>query len=213
MQYHCAMPPVEPDDARGPALRAAKLALRNRILLARDALSPAERAARSAAITARIEALPSYDQAAAVLLTLSFRSEWDTLPLISHALTAGKNVIVPRVDTRARMLELCRIRDLAHDIAPGYYGIPEPLPTMPHAAPEEIAFVLVPGVAFDRDGRRLGYGGGFYDRLLPLLPPHTPRVAGAYTLQIVPHVPAAPHDMTMDAVVTDEDTIVVRGAV
>jgi 5-formyltetrahydrofolate cyclo-ligase len=207
------MPPVEPDDTRGPALREAKLALRARILLARDALSPAECTARSAAIVARIEALPSFARAQTLLLTVSFRSEWDTLPLISRALTTGRTVILPRVDPRARMLELCRIADLERDIAPGYYGIPEPLPTLTHVAPDEIGFVLVPGVAFDRSGRRLGYGGGFYDRLLPLLPSHAPRVAGAYAFQIVSHVPAAAHDITMDAIVTDEETIAVRGAI
>lgn len=209
MQYHWAMPPVESDDTKGLALREAKLALRNRVLLARDALSPGERAARSAIIARNIETLPSFVRADTVLLTVSFRSEWDTQPLVERALEMNKTVVLPRVDARARMLELCRVTDLEAGIAPGYGGIPEPRPDSSRIAPDAIAFVLVPGVAFDRTGRRLGYGGGFYDRLLPLLPVDTPRIAAGYAMQVVPHVPAAPHDVTVDAIVTDEEIIVV----
>jgi len=62
--------------------------------------------------------------------------------------------------------------------------------------------VLVPGVAFDFGGRRLGYGGGYYDRLSPLLSPQAARIAGAYELQIVERIPAAPHDLTVTAIAT-----------
>lgn len=207
------MPPVERDDTRGLALREAKLALRNRVLLERDTLTADARAQKSAAITRRIEALPSFARAETVLLTVSFRSEWDTQPLIERALRMEKTVVLPRVDPRARMLELCRVTDLRADIAPGYCGIPEPLPDRARVAPDMVSFVLVPGVAFDRAGRRLGYGGGFYDRLLPLVPRAAPRIAAGYALQIVPHVPAAPHDVTVDAIVTDEELIVLRDGV
>ena len=71
--------------------------------------------------------------------------------------------------------------------------------------------MLVPGVAFDLAGRRLGYGGGFYDRLLPLFVPGTARVAGAFDLQIVPRVPAAPHDLAVHAVATETRTIPASG--
>ncbi|MET0203775.1 MAG: 5-formyltetrahydrofolate cyclo-ligase, partial [Casimicrobiaceae bacterium] len=67
----------------------------------------------------------------------------------------------------------------------------------------EVEWVLVPGVAFDVAGRRLGYGGGYYDRLLPLLPAHAPRIAGAFEAQMVAAVPFGPHDLTVDAIVTE----------
>jgi 5-formyltetrahydrofolate cyclo-ligase len=192
----------------GPALRDAKRVLRERVLAARDALPPSMRAAAALAIAARIAALPSFARARTVLMTLPFRSEWDTLPLARTALDAGKIVAVPRVDARARMLELRVIADPVADVATGYQGIPEPRLECPLLAPTAIDWVLVPGVAFDFDGARMGYGGGFYDRLLPLVPASAPRVAGAFELQIVAHVPAAPHDLAVDAIVTEARTIV-----
>lgn len=202
------MPPHSsgPADAAAPqgaALREAKLALRRRILAARDALPLDERGAAAAAITARIVALPSFAAACTVLLTLAFRSEWDTLPLVRAALAAGKTVAAPRVDTASRMLELHALTDPARDLMRGHEGIPEPLPHCPKVSYDAVDWVLVPGVAFDREGRRLGYGGGYYDRLLPLLGRRAVRVAGAYELQVVERVPAAPHDLAVDAVVTE----------
>jgi 5-formyltetrahydrofolate cyclo-ligase len=119
-------------------------------------------------------------------------------------------VVLPRVDTTRRMLVLHEVHDLARDVAPGYRGIPEPHAGAPLVAPDAIGFALVPGVAFDAGGRRLGYGGGFYDRLLPLLPAGVARVAGAFDLQLVDRVPAALHDLTVDVVVTPTRTLVAR---
>jgi len=204
-----ANPAVGAAAPHGPALRAAKLALRRELLAARDALPEATRAAAAAAIVARLAALPSFAAARCVLLTLPYRSEWDTRALVRIAIAAGKTVAIPRVDTAARMLEARAIVDPDVDAEPGFRGIPEPRAGRPRIEPAAIDWVLVPGVAFDAAGRRLGYGGGYYDRLLPLVPPSTPRVAGAFDLQIVPRVPAAPHDLAVDAVVTESRAILI----
>ncbi|MEO8674831.1 MAG: 5-formyltetrahydrofolate cyclo-ligase [Casimicrobiaceae bacterium] len=192
----------------GAALREAKLTLRRAVLARRDALGMDDRAAASAAIFARLAALPSFASARTLLLTLPFRSEWDSLPLVRQALAAGKSVVVPRVNATTRMLELHAIADPDRDAAPGHQGIPEPLAHCPAVAPALVDWVLVPGVAFDRAGRRLGYGGGYYDRLLPLLSPRAARIAGAFDLQIVDRVPSGPHDVTVDRIVTPSDAIV-----
>jgi len=196
------------DAPRGAALHAAKLAVRRQILAARDAL-PADYRARAAhTIAERIAALPSFATARTVLLTLAYRSEWDTLPLIHAALAAGKTIAVPRVNAAARMLELFALADPARDVAAGFKGIPEPLPHCSPVGTSSVDWILVPGVAFDANGRRLGYGGGYYDRLLPLFAPRTARVAGAFDLQCVDRVPAAPHDVTVDALVTETRTLI-----
>jgi 5-formyltetrahydrofolate cyclo-ligase len=188
-------------------LREAKIRLRQRVLELRDALPPDARAASGAAIAARVAALPSFAEARAVLLTIAFRSEWDTAPLVAAALAAGRTVAVPRVDPFARMLVLHAVSDIARDIVPGHQGIPEPRVQCRPIAPAVIDWVLVPGVAFDAAGRRLGYGGGYYDRLLPLLRRGTARVAGAFELQVVESVPSAPHDLRVDVVVTESRTL------
>jgi 5-formyltetrahydrofolate cyclo-ligase len=195
----------------GPALREAKRALRDHVLAARDALPAAQRAAAGAAIVARIVQLPSFAATPTVLLTLAFGSEWDTLPLVRAALAAGKAVVLPRVDANTRMLELRAIRDPLADTAPGFRGIREPGPRCPAVASGTIAWVLVPGVAFDNGGRRLGYGGGFYDRLLPLLAAGAASIAGAFELQVVPRVPAAPHDLAVQTICTEARSIAASG--
>ena len=191
----------------GAALREAKVALRRQALAARDLLPVGLREQAAMEIVARLRTLPSFQAARTVLLTLAFRSEWDTLPLVRAALGAGQTVVVPRVNVPARMLELHAIADPIRDVASGLNGIPEPLAHCPIVAPAAIDWVLVPGVAFDRTGRRLGYGGGYYDRLLPSVRRDAPRIAGAFSIQIVERVPAGPHDTSVDAIITEAEAI------
>ncbi|MEO8536875.1 MAG: 5-formyltetrahydrofolate cyclo-ligase [Betaproteobacteria bacterium] len=185
------------------SLRERKRALRDAVIARRDAQDATRRTAASDAIAARIVALPHYRSAGVVMLTLPFRSEWDARLVAARALAEGRTVAIPRVDAVARMLRPFRIRNLERDIEAGYRGIPEPVGTCETVAVDAIEWVLVPGVAFDRRGCRLGYGGGYYDRLLPLLTRVTTRVAGAFDLQMVDDVPAAPHDIAVDVVVTE----------
>jgi 5-formyltetrahydrofolate cyclo-ligase len=106
------------------------------------------------------------------------------------------------------MLDLHELREAANDVSPGYRGIPEPRAECPKVELTAVDWVLVPGVAFDAQGRRMGYGGGYYDRLLPILPPSALRVAGAFEMQIVDRVPTAPHDLALDTIVTEARVIV-----
>ena len=189
---------------QGAPLRAAKQTLRSQILAARDAIDLNARAEASLVIGQRIAAMPTFAASRIVLLTLPFRSEWDTRPLAREALATGKAVAAPRVNERARVLELRQIRDLDTDIVPGFRGIPEPRVTCGLMPEARIDFVVVPGVAFDPFGGRLGYGGGFYDRLLPLFAHGVPLVAGAFEVQVVAQVPSGPHDARVDCVATEK---------
>jgi len=184
-------------------LRDDKRTLRESLIAARDALPAAMRARASRSIADRIAALPAWRAARVVLLTLPFRSEWDARLAVRDALADGKTVAVPRVDAPARMLHALVIEDLERDVEPGYRGIPEPRADRPAIPLDRIDWVLVPGIAFDPAGKRLGYGGGYYDRLLPLLPSAAERVAGAFEAQIVERVPAARHDIGVDCIVTE----------
>ena len=189
------------------SLRDDKRALRESVTAARDALPAALRARASRSIADRIAALPAWRAARVVLLTLPFRSEWDARLVLLDALAAGKTVAAPRVDASARMLRALAIEDPQGDIEKGYRGIPEPRADRPPVPLDRIEWVLVPGIAFDPAGKRLGYGGGYYDRLLPLLPPGAARVAGAFDMQIIERVPAARHDTGVDCIVTERRTL------
>jgi 5-formyltetrahydrofolate cyclo-ligase len=188
-------------------MQDAKRALRTRVLSARDQMAATVRAEATRAIVTRLAARADFQAAPTLLLTLPFGSEWDTALLLAFALGRKKVVALPRVNLATRMLDLCTVTDLARDVAPGYRGIREPLAHCMRIDPAAIGWVLVPGVAFDRDGKRLGYGGGFYDRLLPLLAPDAATVAGAFELQIVDDIPSAAHDLTVGAIVTEERTL------
>jgi 5-formyltetrahydrofolate cyclo-ligase len=195
------------DGAASGKLLDAKRGLRARILRERDAIPAEDRVAASASIAASLLAREDFASSKTVLLTLPFGSEWDTRALLRAALARAKTVALPRVNLATGMLDICAITRLEHDAAPGYRGIPEPCA---HCALLDVATIdwaLVPGVAFDRDGHRIGYGGGYYDRLLPLLRADACRVAGAFELQLIDHVPAASHDVAVDAVVTEARSI------
>jgi 5-formyltetrahydrofolate cyclo-ligase len=198
---------ASPPRVANVGLREAKRSVRERILRAREAMPAQLRVAASTAIAATLSRRPDFITARVVLLTLPFGSEWDTGLLLSAALAGGKTVAVPRVNQERHMLEIHAVCDAAREIAPGYRGIPEPRADCPPVALASIDWVLVPGIAFDAEGRRIGYGGGYYDRLLPLLERGTTRVAGAFELQVVERVPAAPHDATVDAIVTERRTL------
>jgi 5-formyltetrahydrofolate cyclo-ligase len=194
----------------GPAgsnLRDAKRALRARILAARDAMAEPLRFRASRVIADALLARADLAAAHTVLVTLPFGSEWDTRPLIEALLHRGKVVAVPRVNVTTRMIDLLVITHAVDDVTAGYRGISEPAIHCAAIATTEVDWILVPGVAFDASGRRLGYGGGYYDRLLPHARQDARRVAGAFELQIVQSVPAAPHDLSVDVVVTEERLI------
>lgn len=203
--------PSETGSSAGATLRDAKRAMRDRVLRARDSLPPEIREQAGRAIVATLAARADFRAAETVLLSLSFRSEYDTRPLFEAALAAGKVVSAPRVNADSRMLEAFVVTDPGRDVAPGFRGIPEPLPHCAAVALDAIDWVLVPGVAFDTRGYRIGYGGGYYDRLLPLLRDDAQRIAGAFELQVVEQVPSAPHDLAVDAIVTERRSMEVRG--
>lgn len=182
-----------------------KRELRRRLLEARAALSPADRAGRSARIAAACARLPGFAEAPIVCTYVSYRDEVETLGLIDALLAAGRRVAVP-VNVPGRFLPdtFAEIRSRA-ELAPDRFGIPQPAPASARFVPTAtIPLFLVPGVAFDLSGRRLGYGLGFYDRAFAAAAPGARKVGLAFELQLLDALPADPHDVPMDAVVTED---------
>lgn len=144
-----------------------------------------------------------YASAQSVSLYSSFQNEVLTDEIFQRAVEAGKRVAYPRVikDDR-RHLAFFMVRDL-NDLAAGSYDIPEPGREGTAVEPADFDLVVVPGVAFDMNGGRLGYGKGYYDRALRGL--HCPIVALAYEFQILKDdIPVEPHDVNVTAIVTEK---------
>jgi 5-formyltetrahydrofolate cyclo-ligase len=179
--------------------------LRKQVLSRRDALGAAQRVSLSEKITARVLALPSYQTARCVMAYMSIGSEFETAALVSDLRAQGKTLVLPRAPRGSQALELYAVRDLERDLTVGVLGIREPRPDRCRAAPpEEIDFVLVPGVAFTARCERLGYGGGFYDQLISGFSRRPSLVAAAFGLQIVPDLPVSQTDQPVDTVITED---------
>ncbi len=190
-------------------LAAQKQALRKNILGLREALSADERLAASLIITERIAALPAYQRAATVLGYMNFGSEFASELWVGRVLADGKRLVLPRVNRHTNELDLYRVDDLASQLAAGSWGIAEPVVERCERLINlnEVEFALLPGVAFARNGARLGYGGGYYDKLLARINPHPVRVAAAFALQVVQNVPQETTDVEVEWLVTERETI------
>lgn len=181
-------------------MTAEKHALRARAREARRALTPDERAAAMHAVARLVLALPSVVDARAVLGYAATAEELDPAPVLEELRRRGARVALPRVTGPTR-LTLHWVSE-SDELVAGALGILEPADDAPLAQPRDIDLALVPGVAFDEACNRIGYGGCFYDNLLPLLRPGVLKVGIAFDAQLVDAVPAEDHDVPLDFVVT-----------
>jgi 5-formyltetrahydrofolate cyclo-ligase len=184
-----------------------KKRLRDELLKKRENISPEEKRLKEAAIKKRLLALADFKKSKSVLFYASFRSEVDTMLCIRHALKQEKNVSLPLVDEKNKRLRLYKIKDIS-ELVPGYMGIPEPGVTEGREIDiGEVDLVIVPGAGFDTKGNRLGYGFGYYDKLLSNSKRHITTIALAFEEQIVPSVPNEIHDIKIDKIITDKRVI------
>lgn len=162
--------------------------------------------AASEVVCATLAALPEYAAAETVMGYVHFRNEVCTRGLLAAALGEGKRVVVPYC--LADQLGLFLLESI-DELAPGTWGIPEPKVELRSLADRRVDarrldLVVVPGVAFDRRGHRLGHGKGYYDRLLAQVRPDAPLVGLAFECQLFPEIPSGPHDVAMDRVITEK---------
>jgi len=189
----------------GVAPPPAKAAMRRELLSARDAIFSGGSAEFSAGITARLRALPEYRRARTVLSTLSFGTEWDTRAFAEGVLADGKVLALPRVVREPRSLALHAVADLGADLVPGVWGIEEPDPARCRkVAISEVDFALVPALSCDEQGVRLGYGAGYFDRLLSGAGTRTFRVVALPEALVRAAVPREAHDVAVDALLTEK---------
>lgn len=184
-----------------------KKELRKQILQSRNDIPEAKREEKSKRIVDRILRSPWYQEARFVFSFVPFGDEVNIRPLLEHAVQAGKKLAIPKTMTNPRKLILFQFEGWDR-LIPGVYGILEPDPSQSSMVePTEIDLILMPGVAFDRQGGRLGYGGGFYDRFLGSLPQSPLLIAPCFTEQIVERVPTEEHDIQVDKLITDLEIV------
>ena len=181
-------------------IEQAKLALREQLRTDARKISAAERQLASAELCARLQDQTVWQQARGVLLFWPLPDEPDVRPLATAGLTAGKLVALPRFDAVPGEYGAARITDPARDLMTGRFGVSEPAAHCPQVQLNHLDFVLVPGVAFDFAGGRLGRGKGYYDRLLALVPGM--KCGAAFDAQVVAAVPREPHDVQLNCILT-----------
>ncbi len=183
------------------AIVAAKKETRRLIRERVGALSAEQMAAMSARICRRLAAIIEDAGLAKVAIFAARRREVDLMPLLE--ILPGVAWYFPLAH-EGRMLTFHRAQ-CAHELVSGAFGIREPVPQAPVIAPQELDMVVLPGAAFTPEGARLGYGGGFYDTLMPKLNPQARKVGVCFPCQILPQLPVESHDCPVDALISSLD--------
>ena len=176
-----------------------KTALRKQIREKKRAMTPAQIENASHDLGLQFAASPLYKEAKTIYGYLPYNQEVRTIPMLEQALREGKRVAVPKV--YGDEMKFIYLDDLTK-VEKGYSGIPEPILDEP-VADDATALVLMPGLAFDPQGHRIGYGGGFYDKFLASEPDH-PTLALCYDFQMLPHLETEEFDMPVDCVLGAE---------
>lgn len=191
-------------------MSADKAEIRRMVRAKREALTGGEVRERSDALIRRLAVTFGVAERRTYALYYPIRNEIDVLPFVRTLLSEGRVAALPRTVPGERRMDFCPIVSL-EGLVPSSFGIPEPGPAAPALDPRSIDIIIVPGVAFDRQGRRLGYGGGFYDRYLPLLRRDTLKVALAYDFQLFDELPHDARDYGVDLIISERETVAANG--
>lgn len=186
-----------------------KVSLRQRLLLKLRQQPERLRFSKSRAIGQTLRRLHLYKKAGVVMCYVAIDGEVETRPFLSQALADGKRVVVPVTLKKSRKLIAVEIKDPGLDLKRrGPFKIPQPRFSRRRAVPpEKLDLVIVPGIAFDRRGRRLGRGLGYFDRFLAQVPASVPRVGLAFRFQVLKKIPSESHDQPVDRVITEKGVI------
>jgi 5-formyltetrahydrofolate cyclo-ligase len=195
---------MENQASKGGGMEASEL--RRRALEARKALPPVLRLERSEAIWKRLLDVPAFQRASQALFFVSHGSEVETLAMRRLCRERGVAVAVPRCDVPRHGMSFHSLGE-PEALLPGAHGILEPAPDAPRAVLGSDTVVLVPGSVFDRQGRRLGMGGGYYDRWLSGEGKGLCTFGLAFHEQVVEQVPVESHDVPVQWLITDRESV------
>lgn len=192
----------------GQSVTDAKKILRKAAVAARRALTPAYREKASRQMLAALYALPQYQMAETIFVYASMPEEVQLYGLMEQAVAAGHTVCLPLITGNGTM-EAVRLPSM-DDLVPGRFGILTVAPAKRCIVPaDRMDFMVVPGVAFDREGRRLGLGAGYYDRFMSEKASRAFRCALAFDCQLMAKVPVEPHDALVQYIITEKQSFAV----
>ncbi|MBS4535151.1 5-formyltetrahydrofolate cyclo-ligase [Clostridium sp. D2Q-14] len=183
--------------------------LRKKILEERKELTKQDVCELSNDIVLNLISLPDFKRSEVIMVYLSFRNEVETFKLIRSMFGMGKTVVTSYTDKEKNILIPSKLKDLDKSLEKNPYGYLEPKKeALDPVEPKDIDLIIIPGLAFDKIGNRIGYGGGYYDKLLKQT--KAIKVAVAYDFQIFPRVPSNKHDIPVNYIVTPKKIIMGR---
>lgn len=187
-----------------------KKALRKEILTKRKNIDTAEKEEMDKKILDRFFESKYYKEAKKIFIYISYDSEIDTIKIIDKAFKDGKKIYVPRTEFESRLMDAVEITSF-DNLIKSSYGILEPSINTPYINPNELDLIVVPGVAFDKKGGRMGYGAGFYDRYFKKINKDNiekiTKLALAYDFQVLEEVPMSAQDVPVDYIITEKEFI------
>lgn len=208
-----AMRTIDPPLAASvnPAVQQKKV-LRKQYRLARASITVDDQLLRSGQVASHLQNHPAFQSARAVMVYCSIVNEVSTTEIINLILSKGKRLIVPYCREEIRSLGIAAVTDPAIELKVGFKGIDEPMPSIrDNFFKSDLELIVCPGVSFDRMGRRLGQGGGYYDNFLRELKGHVPIWGIGFDCQIhAEQLPFDYHDIVMDQVVTESGLLISR---
>lgn len=183
--------------------KAKKAQIRKEIKQKLNKQTNAQRLRKSCLIKNKLFNLAEFKRAEYVMFYIAKAEEVQTQLMITEAQKIGKKILVPVILKEKRRMIASLVEDFEKEISLGSYGIRQPQTKYIREAPaKKIDLVLVPALAFDREGRRLGRGGGYYDRFLADLAVRTPRIGLAFDFQILKNLPFLSHDISVTRVIS-----------
>ena len=185
-----------------------KNSVRKETLEKRKSMPLDEVSLKSDKITEYLVSTDAYKNANTIMAYIDFRNEVKTENLIKRAVKDGKKIVIPISVVETRQLILSELIDYDNELESGAYGILEPKKEfIRETDPKLVDLVLIPGVAFDKKGFRIGYGAGYYDRFLERVRPDVSKIALSFDLQMVNHAYPDAHDVPVDIVITENEII------
>lgn len=185
-----------------------KKILREQIIQERNRLTHNEVSLKSHKILTKLFEFPFYQKANKIMLYIAFNNEVLTEPIIHNLFLNKKRVFIPVTIPKTKELIVSELLSLENDLAIGAFGLLEPKKgSLRPFSPQNIDLVIVPGLAFDSRGYRIGYGAGYYDRFLLHVPEHVPKVSLAFDLQIIDRVPQNNYDVPVQYIITETQNI------